>query len=143
MSLFSEALKFSTIVSLSLNNRWIDDTGLNFLGKAISVNMHLKELSIIENPFTVNGMINFLMHFLDALSPISCVVIDDHIYEMLQNLPQHQILLSCLNYVQQQKGRRGFMVIPYNLAFDLTTTDRPFAHESPDTPSLISRFNAV
>ena len=33
MSLFSEALKFSTIVSLSLNNCWIDDTWLNFLGK--------------------------------------------------------------------------------------------------------------
>ena len=143
MHLFSEAIKLSTLKSLNLSDCWIDDVGLHLLGQAISANMHLSGLTIPGNPITVNGMMNFLALFIDTLSPFLGVIIDDELFHMLQKLLEYQILIRMLNYVRQKQGRMGFIIIPFNYAFDMTAADKPIVYKPDDARSLFSRIDAV
>ena len=137
MSLFSEALKLSAIVTLHLKNCGIDDSGLIHLGKAISANMHLIELQIPENPAcTANGMAAFLTCLVDSPSPLLSMVIDDHIFHVLNKQPENPVLF-------QNQTRKGFYFIPYSLMYYITTSDAHLNVDPRDSDQPISKIEAM
>ena len=149
MDLFSEAVKFTRLRRLSLVNLAIDDRGLFLLGKGIRANVHLKSLDFCENPISIEGMVCFLMLFINVpYCSLSILVIDKIVFEVLKGMQEFHIILDKINYdrVTVRHGRAQFSVIPYNVAYELVTAPIPFisALQSQDAlGELFDRSSAI
>ena len=147
MHLFSEALKFSRVRCLTLFNLGIDDTGLYLLGKAIRANVHLVRFNFVGNPVTVEGMMCFLMLIMDVPSPpLSLVIIDTCVFQVLKEMQEYHIILQKINYDRIRYGQIEFCVVPYDFAYMKETSYMPFANalQSKDAlRKLVCRTDAV
>ena len=138
--LFCEALKFSKIVCLELQCCGIDNTGLFLLGKAMCVNIHIRELWFARNPITADGVMKLLIN---TLSPPNekLIVIDHNVYQALQKIPEY----GCLEYLLKlQRKMQRFMIISYTDAGNMRKSFENLAQiNEDDYNSFISRTDAV
>ena len=135
MTLFSEALNYSTLEQLSLNSCGIDDTGLFLLGTAIRENVYIKHLELPGNPITADGMMDFLQLFVTTQSPLINVIIDDHVFRELHKKPYYVVLLGIIHC------RKKLNVIPFDAAFNFVRSLKPFVVSHDE--ALFSRTDVV
>ena len=110
MPLFSAALRYTTLTVLGLTRCKINDRALQYLGSGICENQHLKLLLLMNNSFTVEGLLRFLIFFINKEAVLERIMINSELYYSLIKTTGYSYIMSQINYIRRIFSKKSFSV---------------------------------
>lgn len=142
MPLFSAALKYTTLTILGLTRCKIDDRALQYLGSGIRENTHLRLLMLMNNSFTVKGLLSFLLLFINKISILEHVVIDNKMYYSLIETTGYSYIIWQINHTRRIFSKKPFSVIENKEEFS-TKYHQSMAAQVVELPAPFSRRHVL
>ena len=118
MHLISEAVKLSTLKTLVLMRCNIDDKALLQLGHGVCRNPRLIHVTVALNPYTINGVMNFLRLFVNNdISSLFGFCTESSVMTQLRQKGEFYLLLFTINSARSNKGKNPLVPVPFDFMF--------------------------
>ena len=113
MQLLCEAFRLSTLVIVTLDDCNIDDSALLQLGSAICTSAYLEVLNVHKgNFYTCNGLVEFLVYFINPDSVLAFLCIDENILLMAMSMMEFHNVMSLINESRLTQNKTEFVCFP-------------------------------